>query len=110
MPRAPVGDNVQRVIKFHYHASPRDVRRIGIVKGDPLCHVYSDSSVAELVAWGEDHGLKAEWIDRRNALPHFDVHGELLRECGRGVTRAELVRDIRRWRARSRDRRQHRDA
>jgi hypothetical protein len=65
-----------------------------------MCHVYSDRSLAELISWGREHGLKSEWIDRRNALPHFDAFGEHLERCGPGVGRAELVGDLRWWRAR----------
>jgi hypothetical protein len=64
-----------------------------------MCHVYSDRSLAELITWGREHGLKSEWIDRRNALPHFDAFGEHLERCGPGVGRAELVGDLRLWRA-----------
>jgi hypothetical protein len=66
-----------------------------------MCHVYSDISLAELIEWGREHGLKAEWIDRRHALPHFDAFGDHLEDCGPGVSRAELVRDIRAWRSRA---------
>ena len=72
--------------------------RLGARKGDRLCHVYSDRSIGELVEWGEARGLKPEWIDRRNVLPHFDVLGERVAEHEPGVGRAELVADIRWWR------------
>lgn len=89
------------MIKFHYHRARTDVPRLDVEKGDRLCHVYSDESVGELVAWGRRHGLRPEWIDRSHALPHFDLaverHGEIL---GEGVERSELVADIRRWRRR----------
>ena len=55
----------------------------------------------ELASWGRDHGLKAEWIDRSHALPHYDVKVERFRrELGDGVERPELVADIRAWRER----------
>lgn len=74
---------------------------MGVEEGDPLCHVYSDDSLEELVRWGRRHGLKAEWIDRSHDLPHFDVAVERRRDAlGPGVERAELVADIRRWRRR----------
>jgi len=90
------------MIKFHYHTALRDVPRMDVREGDRLCHVYSDESLEELVAWGGRHELRAEWIDRKHALPHYDVrvedfHGEL----GPGVERAELVADIRAWRERA---------
>lgn len=85
-------------VKFHYHTAPRDVPRLGIERGDRLCHVYSDTSVEELIAWGAARGWKARYLDRRNVLPHFDAFGERLAECGEGVSRREFVRDVRRWR------------
>lgn len=92
------------MIKFHYHTAPKDVPRLGIRKGDPLCHVYSDRSLEELVAWGRERGFSPEWIDRRGSLPHFDAFGEQLRHCGEGVSRRELVEDLRSWRRGEADR------
>lgn len=92
------GGRPRDVIKFHYHTAVRDVPRLGIGKGDPLCHVYSDRSLDELVAWGREHGLKPEWIHRHSSMPHFDAFGRHLEHCGEGVSRRELVEDIRRWR------------
>jgi len=85
-------------MRFHYHRAGRDIRRLAVAKGDPLVHAYSDSSREELVAWGQRYGLKPEWIDDRNALPHFDLFGESVELADDGVTRAELVADLRRWR------------
>lgn len=92
------------VIKFHYHTAVRDVPRMGVRKGDPLCHVYSDTSLEELVAWGRSHGLRPEWIDRKHVLPHYDAHDRWLEACRMGVSRSELVADIRAWRDRGRER------
>ena len=91
------------MIKYHFHRAPRDVRALGTRKGDRLCHVYSDVSLEELVAWGRRHGLKPEWVDRRHILPHYDVRADLVPEHEPGVGRAELVADIRAWRARTRE-------
>lgn len=91
------------MIKYHYHASPRDVPRLGIARGDPLCHVYSDTSLEELVGWGLAHGLRPEWV-HDGTLPHYDAFGARLEWCGPGVTRAELKADIRAWRANRRAR------
>lgn len=88
------------MIRFHYHTAPRDIPRLDVSKGDTLVHAYSDTSIEELIEWGRSHGLKAEWIDRRNALPHYDLFGEGVSLAGEGVTRAELVADLRVWRAR----------
>ncbi|MFQ5689086.1 MAG: DUF4031 domain-containing protein [Gemmatimonadota bacterium] len=87
------------MIKFHYHTSPKAVPRLGIQAGDELCHVYSDESVAELLRWAGECGLRPEWIHRHRALPHFDLFGERLARCGRGVSRRELAGDIRAWRS-----------
>lgn len=89
------------MIKFHYHTARSDVPRMEVEEGDRLCHVYSDRSLEELAAWGREHGLKPEWVDRDHALPHFDVKVEGFEgELGPGVDRPELVADIRAWRDR----------
>jgi len=86
------------VIKYHFHTARRDVPRLRAKRGDRLCHVYSDRSLEELIEWGESRGLRAEWIDQRNVLPHFDVLGSTVSEHEPGVGRGELVADIRWWR------------
>jgi len=86
------------MMRFHFHKAGRDIRRLAVRKGDPLVHAYSDSSREELIAWGRRYGLKPEWIDDRNALPHFDLFGESVALADDGVSRAELVADLRRWR------------
>ena len=88
------------MMRFHYHKAGRDIPRLTVEKGDTLVHAYSDSSRDELIAWGRRYGLKPEWIDDRNALPHFDLFGESVELADPiGVSRAELVKDLRRWRA-----------
>lgn len=38
------------------------------------------SDLVKLAAWGEQYGLKKEWIDNRKShLPHFDLFGHLQR-------------------------------
>ena len=88
------------MIRFHYHTAARDIPRLDVKKGDTLVHAYSDTSIEELIEWGRSHDLKAEWVDRRNALPHYDLFGEGVRLAGEGVTRSELVADLKMWRAR----------
>lgn len=89
------------MIKFHYHRARTDVGRLDVREGDRLCHVYSDESLGELLAWGRGHGLKPEWIDHGHSLPHYDVAvADFDGELGEGVERSELVKDIRRWRER----------
>lgn len=85
-------------IKFHYHTAARDVPRLGIERGDTLCHVYSDTSIDELVAWGEARGWRRAYLDLRNDLPHFDAFDDRLEHCGPGVSRREFVEDVRTWR------------
>lgn len=97
--RLPLRGLSLAVIRFHYHTAPRDIPRLGVRRGDTLVHAYSDTSLEELIAWGRQHGLKPEWIDRRNALPHYDLFGEGLGLAGPGVSRAQLVSDLRSWRA-----------
>jgi hypothetical protein len=87
------------VIRFHYHTAGRDIPRLGVRKGDTLVHAYSDRSIDELIAWGREHGLRPEWIDRRNALPHYDLFGDGVALAGPGVSRTELVADLKKWRA-----------
>ncbi len=91
-------------IKFHYHRALGDVQRLGIRRGDLLCHVYSDASLDELIAWGSERGWRPAYLDLRNDLPHFDAFGARLRLCGQGVSRREFIRDVRWWRARRRAR------
>ncbi len=86
------------MIKFHYHRAVTDVPRLGIRRGDRLCHVYIDASLAELLTWGQPRGLKRAWLDTRADLPHYDAFRNWLRYCGEGVSRKEFVRDVRRWR------------
>lgn len=86
------------MIRFHYHTAQKAVPRLDIRKGDPLCHVYSDRSLEELVAWGRAHGLRPEWIHRHSSMPHFDAFGPHLEACGEGVSRRELAEDLRGWR------------
>lgn len=64
-----------------------------------MCHVYSDRSLEELIAWGKARGFKPEWIHRRNVLSHFDVVAERVAEHEPGVSRSELKADIRRLRS-----------
>lgn len=65
-----------------------------------MCHVYSDRSIEELIAWGEARGLRPEWIHRRKVLSHFDVLGSTVADHEPGISRSELKEDIRRWRDR----------
>lgn len=90
------------MIKYHYHTARTSVPRLEIEEGDALCHVYSDTSLEELVEWGREHGLRREWIDRSHDLPHYDVKVDRFGDAlGPGVERRELMSDIRGWRERT---------
>lgn len=32
--------------------------------------------IERLILWGKQYDLKAEWIDRKDSYPHFDLFGE----------------------------------
>ena len=52
------------MIKYHFHLAPRDVPPLGTLKGDRLCHVYSDTSIEERVrydVWYVEHW--SPWLD-----------------------------------------------
>lgn len=34
------------------------------------------NNIEKLIAWGQMHGLKSEWIDYNEHFPHFDLVGE----------------------------------
>ncbi|WP_342543698.1 hypothetical protein MHH33_09450 [Paenisporosarcina sp. FSL H8-0542] len=34
------------------------------------------ADVERLITWGKQYGLKAEWIDYKEAYPHFDLFGQ----------------------------------
>ncbi|BAQ11088.1 conserved protein yneq [Bacillus sp. OxB-1] len=38
------------------------------------------ANVEKLVKWGQQYGLKREWIDMRNDYPHFDLVGDYEKE------------------------------
>lgn len=33
-------------------------------------------NVEKLIRWGQQYGLKPDWIDARSPFPHFDLMGE----------------------------------
>lgn len=91
------------MIKFHYFRWRADFMRL---QGLPVaasargeircCHVYSDVSREELLAWGERHSLSASWLHDRVPLPHFDLWGRRLRMCQKpGVRHRIFLADVR---------------
>ena len=49
----------------------------------PGCKTVTKAGCADLdklIQWGEQHGLKAEWIDRHDEYPHLDLFGKHERE------------------------------
>ncbi|MER2079233.1 hypothetical protein [Psychrobacillus psychrotolerans] len=50
-----------------------------IDKRFPGCNTVTKvgcSDVPRLIEWGKKYGLKAEWIDYKEAYPHFDLFGK----------------------------------
>lgn len=50
-----------------------------IDKRFPGCNTVTKvgcSNLDVLIEWGKQYGLKAEWIDRKEAYPHFDLFGK----------------------------------
>ncbi|ATH91826.1 hypothetical protein ACH95_04385 [Bacillus glycinifermentans] len=52
-------------------------------------------NVEKLSAWGEQYGLKKEWIDQRSGFPHFDLIGQKQIEI---LTKEKLFSHIKRFR------------
>lgn len=49
----------------------------------PGCQTVTKAGCAnldKLTAWGQQYGLKPEWIDLRDDYPHFDLFGKHERE------------------------------
>lgn len=38
------------------------------------------ANIPKLIEWGKQYGLKAEWIDRHDHYPHFDLFGKIERD------------------------------
>lgn len=90
-------------IKMHFHVA--DVSFGTLRPGDPCCHVYSDVSAGELLAWADANRVPRSWFQAgaRLQLPHFDLWGARLRQLsdtGERVSDAEFVADIRALRGR----------
>jgi hypothetical protein len=89
------------MIGFHYHVAQADTPRLGIRKGDRLCHVFSDltdlvAAGRELRAWADrvgPHELRLQ--DRGTRRQHFDLWGPWLAVCGPPADRLALKRWLR---------------
>ncbi len=89
------------MIQFHYFTWRADFMRmqglpIGAAEKGTVrcCHVYSDLSTKELVAWGKEHSVPPGWL-HYSRLAHFDLWGERLGLCPNvGVTHKEFVADV----------------
>ncbi len=85
------------MIRFHYHVAPLNRPRLGIRRGDRLCHVFSDlpdldTAEQELLAWGRRFGPPDLRLQRRgDRRQHFDLWGAWLAICGPAAPR-EAVR------------------
>ena len=66
-------------IALHYFRY--DLRRFGLGRNDPACHIISADRAA-LVAFGAAFGLREAWLEpprrHRPDIWHFDVFGPLL--------------------------------
>ncbi len=90
------------MIKFHHFIWRADFMRMHGLRVDRsadgavrCCHVYSDVSTEELLAWGRDHSVPASWL-HRSRLAHFDFWGRWLDLCdARGVPHKVFVADAR---------------
>jgi hypothetical protein len=89
------------LIGFHYHVAHADMPRLGIRRGDRLCHVFSDladlaAAEQELRAWAErvgPRGLRLQ--DRGERRQHYDLWGPWLARCGPPADRLALRRWLR---------------
>jgi hypothetical protein len=89
------------MIGFHYHVAHADTPRLGIRRGDRLCHVFSDlpdlaAAERELRAWAAAFGPAGLRLQNRGQRrQHFDLWGGWLAVCGRPADRATLRRWLR---------------
>jgi hypothetical protein len=73
-----------------------DTPRLGIRRGERLCHVFSDATdpltaARELRAWADTRGLQRVRIQEAGTRrQHLDLWGELLAVCGPPADRAIL--------------------
>ncbi len=90
------------VIGFHYHIARTSTLRLGIRRGDQLCHVFSDlpdleDAARELRAWSHIFGLTDIRIQERGSIrQHMDLWGPWLQICGPAADRATSRRWLRR--------------
>jgi hypothetical protein len=85
-------------VLIHPTRATRDLRYIGVRKGERMYHVLSDHAgppgTAELLAFVRQCGLRPEWIQGPGTYrEHFDTHGEyaecLMRHGARPATNRE---------------------
>ena len=66
-------------IALHYFRY--DLRRFGLGRNDPACHILSADRVA-LIAFGAEFGLREAWLEpprrHRPEIWHYDAFGPLL--------------------------------
>ena len=53
------------------------------------------SDIAKLIEWGKQYDLKEEWIDYKEAYPHFDLFGKYEYEI---MKKEGLLEQLRRFR------------
>ena len=84
------------MIRFHYHVARVPTPRLGIIRGDRLCHVFSDlpdlaAAERELLDWGRDNGpIGFRLQERGTRRQHYDLWGPWLALCGPPADRAAM--------------------
>jgi hypothetical protein len=86
-------------VLIHPTRATRDLRYIGVRKGERMYHVLSDlpgpDGTAELLAFVRPCGLRPEWIQNPGTYrEHYDTHGEyaacLMRRGAQPATNREV--------------------
>ena len=81
------------MIRFHYHVARVATPRLSIMRGDRLCHVFSDLgdvglAERELLAWGDGQPFRIQ--ERGTRRQHYDLWGPWLALCGPPADRAAM--------------------
>jgi hypothetical protein len=88
-------------VHFHYHAAPRDTPRLGIRRGDRLCHVFSDApdlstAADELRTWARAHlPPEVRLQEPGTRRQHYDLWAAFLTICGPPAPRETMRRWLR---------------
>lgn len=89
----------------HPATKDADARRVGARHGHRWCHLFTDGPEEELHAFALRIGLKREWFQAHEKLPHYDLtpprRKRALYAGAVEADRRKVVELIRRWRAQS---------